>query len=370
MVLWRLAVEVLGGAGTIADGGAGVADPGAVADRSAWMVAIIPSAFVLAFAYSEGPSLLLVAATLLALHRRAFVWTALWALAAAAVRPVGVLLVVPIAVEVARTLLEGGPTPPGPTARGDGPARPGAGTVLGMGAAVVAPLAGLGLAMAWLGSLTGDAGLPLRIQRQLRDGFRDPVTRLAQAVWDVTRGDFRDVYNLAFALAFIALAVVAVRRRQPLAWILYSVATLVVAGSANNIDSVRALRPAGPSARHRTGPVGRAALAPGPGGGGRQRRPGVADRGGAPRPGRPLTRPPAQRRPAVVGASSAARKNSSSSNRPDVGQEDLAVALEVHELLGQQEHAPVEVGVVHAVGLGRGPDPALLLEPRCRSPAG
>ena len=238
VVLWRLAVEALGGAGTIADGGAGVADPGAaVADRSAWMVAIIPSAFVLAFAYSEGPSLLLVAATLLALHRRAFAWTALWALAAAAVRPVGVLLVVPIAVEVARTLLEGGPTPPGPTARGDGPARPGAGTVLGMGAAVVAPLAGLGLAMAWLGSLTGDAGLPLRIQRQLRDGFRDPVTRLAQAVWDVTRGDFRDVYNLAFALAFIALAVVAVRRRQPLAWILYSVATLVVAGSANNIDS-------------------------------------------------------------------------------------------------------------------------------------
>ena len=64
-----------------------------------------------------------------------------------------------------------------------------------------------------------------------------PSPGLAQAVWDVTRGDFRDVYNLAFALAFIALAVVAVRRRQPLAWILYSVATLVVAGSANNIDS-------------------------------------------------------------------------------------------------------------------------------------
>lgn len=226
VVLWRLAAEVLGGAG-----GAGVAD------RSAWMVAIIPSAFVLAFAYSEGPSLLLVAAALLALHRRAFAWTALWALAAAAVRPVGVLLVVPIAVDVARTVLDHGPTPGRPATRDDDPPRRGAGTVLRMGAAVAAPLAGLGLAMAWLGSLTGDAGLPLRIQRQLRDGFRDPVTRLAQAVWDVTRGDFRDVYNLAFALAFLALVVVAVRRRQPLAWILYSVATLVVAGSANNIDS-------------------------------------------------------------------------------------------------------------------------------------
>ena len=72
-----------------------------IADRSAWMIALFPAAFVLAFAYSEGLALLLVAATLLALHRRAFVLAGLLAFVAAALRPVGGLLLVPIAIEPA-----------------------------------------------------------------------------------------------------------------------------------------------------------------------------------------------------------------------------------------------------------------------------
>ena len=207
VVLWRLATEVVGERG--------------VAVRSAWMVAVIPSAFVLAFAYSEGLSLLLVATTLLLVHRRRFWWVVPMGLAAAAVRPVGVLLVVPIAVEAVRSWRPA-------TLR----------SVAARVAAVAAPPAGLGLALWWIGAATGDIGLPFRIQRQLRDGFRDPLTRLGQAVWDVARLDFRDVYNLAFAVLFMLLLVVSVRRRQPLAWVAYSAVTLVVAASANNIDSL------------------------------------------------------------------------------------------------------------------------------------
>ena len=230
VVLWRLAVEVTG-------------DHDA-AGRSAWMVAVVPSAFVLAFAYSEGLSLLLVAATLLMAHRRAFWWVAALGLASSAVRPVGVLLVVPIGVEALRTLRASDlhptdlhPTDQHPTA-GRGADVPTSVAVAARLTAVVAPVVGLGLAMAWVGAATGDDGLPFRIQRQLRAGFRDPLTRLAQGIWDVARFDFRDVYNVAFAVAFIALVVLSVRRRQPLAWIAYSVTTLVVALSANNIDSL------------------------------------------------------------------------------------------------------------------------------------
>jgi hypothetical protein len=110
--------------------------------------------------------------------------------------------------------------------------------LLGGLAAVAAPVAGLALGILWIGATTGDLGEPLRIQRQLRAGFRDPVTRLAESMWDVARLDLRDVYNVAFAVLFIVLLVLSWRRRQPWSWLAYSAVTLVVGLSANNIDSL------------------------------------------------------------------------------------------------------------------------------------
>ena len=178
VVLWRLAVEALGGAGTIADGGAGVADPGAaVADR-------------VGLDGGDHPQRLRAGLRLLRGAQPPPGGRHVAGPAPAGLRVDGALGPRRRCRAPRRRAPGGadrgggGPDAAGGRAdatgadgRGDGPARPGAGTVLGMGAAVVAPLAGLGLAMAWLGSLTGDAGLPLRIQRQLRDGFRDPVTR-------------------------------------------------------------------------------------------------------------------------------------------------------------------------------------------------
>lgn len=249
-VLWRLAVEVLadrrprpafGDVGV--DMGAehsgwtrlrqlaspswtpdlGVSAARGVADRSAWMVALFPAAFVLAFAYSEGLALLLVAATLLALHRRAFVIAGLLALVAAALRPVGGLLLVPIAVELLRDRVTGSGPRPKPWD-----------WLVGLGG----PVAGLCAALVWIERSTGDLWLPVRLQGEIRGGFQDPVTRVLEPIGELVKGNFRDTYNLGFMVVLLFLSYVMVRRRQPVAWLAYAAVTLVLLLSSQVTDSL------------------------------------------------------------------------------------------------------------------------------------
>lgn len=217
LVLWRLVREVIDTAGRDSDSFAGRL-VGTVGDRSAWMVAIAPSAFVLAWAYTEGLALLLIAATLLALHRRAFAVAGLCALLSAALRPVGAVLLVPIVIELVRAR----PRPSWPAA----------------GAAVLGPLVGLVGALGVIAATTGDIWIPLDAQRELRGGFQDPVTRVLEPMGELVKGNFRDTYNLAFMLVLLALFVVAVRRRQPVSWLAYAGVTLVVTLSSQQTDSL------------------------------------------------------------------------------------------------------------------------------------
>ena len=189
-----------------------------VADRSAWMVAIFPAAFVLTFAYSEGLALLLVVATLLAVQRRAFAIAGLLALVAAALRPVGGLLLVPIAIELVRSR-------PRPTSRV-------------WAVAVGGPVAGLLGALVWIERSTGDFMLPVRLQRELRGGLQDPLTRMLEPIGEVFKGNFRDVYNLGFMIVFVFLGYVAVRRRQPLSWLVFAVVSSLFLLSSQVTDSL------------------------------------------------------------------------------------------------------------------------------------
>lgn len=204
LVVWRLVSEAL------EDRPAG--------DRSAWMVAIAPSAFVLAWAYTEGLALLLIAATLLALHRRAFALAGLFALLSSALRPVGAILLVPILVELVRTR----PRPPLPA----------------MAAAVLGPIVGFVGAILVIAATTRDLWIPFETQRELRGGFQDPVTRVLEPIGEVLTGNFRDVYNLSFMLVLLALFVVAVRRHQPMSWLAYAGVTLLVTLSSQQTDSL------------------------------------------------------------------------------------------------------------------------------------
>ena len=205
------------------------------ADRSAWVLALWPAAFVLVFAYAESLFVLAAAATLLLLHRRAFGLAGLLALVAALVRPVGLLLVVPAVVEVV-VAWSGRPDRPGP--RNDDDHRPPP-KVLGSVLAVLGAPVGTLLALTWISAASGDAwSAPLDVQRQLRAGFHEPVTRLVRAVADVATGDLRDVVNLAFAVVGIGLLIISFRRRQPWSWLAYSLVSLLVVLSANNVDSL------------------------------------------------------------------------------------------------------------------------------------
>jgi len=227
-VLWKLATEVLGTGGT---GGTGVV---LAANRSAVLIAIFPAAFILAFAYSEGLALLVVAGALLALQRRNFAIAGGLALLAASIRPVGGLLLIPIAIELARSR-------PRPAWWN---------WVIGLGG----PFIGLGLALVWIERSTGDLLLPLRLQRQLRGGFQDPLTRVLEPIGELFRGNFRDVYNLGFMVVLLLLFLFMVLGRRspsgvlgrdsalpvslPVSWIAYSGASLLLLLSSQVTDSL------------------------------------------------------------------------------------------------------------------------------------
>lgn len=213
VVLWHLVIDTL--------------DDRGAADRSAWMVALWPASFVLAMAYTESILVLAVAATLLALQRRSFALAGAAAAAAAMVRPTGVLLVVPVAVEAWRSWRHDDAESPWP------PPRLGA-VVVGL----LGPVLGLGAALGIVGRSSDDGWRgPFDVQRQLRGGFREPVTRLVHGVVDVGRGDLRYAPSVVLAVVAVGLVVVGARR-LPRSWTAYSVVTLAVALASPNIDSL------------------------------------------------------------------------------------------------------------------------------------
>lgn len=216
VLLWHLAREALadprGRTGLAPD------EAAAVGDRVAWVVAIVPAALVLAFAYTEGPALALTAGCLLAVQRRRWAWAGLLAALAAALRPVGGLLLVPIAIELWRCRPRPRPLP--------------------ALAALAGPLVGFVAALGAIAAATGSWTAPLDEQEPIRAGFRNPVVRAGEAVWSLLHGSATDAENVPFLVLFGVLVAVSVWRRQPWSWISLSVLTLLVATSAQTIDSL------------------------------------------------------------------------------------------------------------------------------------
>jgi hypothetical protein len=194
----------------------------ATASRAAWFAALFPFASVLVLGYAESVAMLLAVLMFLALRSRHFGWAALAGVGAGLCRPVGALLVVPAAVEVWRDW--------GAAAARERVARMGA---------VVAPLVGVGLYLAWVGAEFGDAWLPIDQQNRatLRGGFQDPFSRSVDAVSDVFHHHFSSAVHLAWATGFVVLLVV-VARRLPASYTWYGAGTLLVALSAQNLDSL------------------------------------------------------------------------------------------------------------------------------------
>lgn len=195
-------------------------DP-ALAERAVWLTALFPSAFVLVWAYAEGLFLLAAVGTFLAVRSRRYELAAALALVASLTRPLGVLLAVPIAIEALRD-----------RHRIDAP-----GTVARV-VAVLAPVAGLGVYLIWVGQTFGDSRLPFTDQNELRGEFVNPVVRVLRGLGDLAGPErFGDGLHIPFAIAFVVLLVL-VFRHWPVSYGVFAALVLVAALSADNLNSL------------------------------------------------------------------------------------------------------------------------------------
>lgn len=193
-----------------------------LAERAAWLLALLPPALVLVLGYAESVLLALTIGAFLALRQQRWWVAAALGVAAGLCRPVGVALVLPAAVEAARGLA----------------AVPWRGWVA-RAAAVLAPVVGLTSYLVWVGAEFGDWRLPMRLQEteELRGGYANPVTRAWESITGLFGDErFGDGLHAPWILLYLALVVVLLWR-WPLAYGLYAGAMLVVALAAEDIGS-------------------------------------------------------------------------------------------------------------------------------------
>ena len=194
----------------------------ALARRAVWFAAFTPAAFVLVWGYSEALWGCLAVGAVLALRRKRWWWAAALGFLGGLVRPVGVLLALPALVEGARGWRSTG-------------AREGAARL----AAMVAPLAGTGTYLAWVGHRFGDPLLPFSIQQEerFRGDVADPVSALWRTAGDVAAGDLGiPAFRLLWAAALVAV-VVHTARRWPASYTALAAASVLVALSTERLGS-------------------------------------------------------------------------------------------------------------------------------------
>jgi hypothetical protein len=189
-----------------------------LARRAAWLTALAPPAFVLVMGYSEPLFLCLAVAAFIWMRQGRWWWVAGAGLLAGLTRPVGLLLVVPIAIVAVR----GG-------ARGPIAARL---------AAVLAPLAGTAAFLGWVGVRFGDPTLPFRVQNI--DGLRgrtvSPLATGAHAVTGLLTGAAGRQLHFLWVVVAVALVVV-VFLQWPLEYGAYAALTVLAGLSAQHLGS-------------------------------------------------------------------------------------------------------------------------------------
>jgi Mannosyltransferase (PIG-V) len=195
----------------------------ALARRSVWLLALAPAAYSLVLGYADAALLLCAIVTVLAARKSRWWWAAAAGLLAGGLRPLGLLLVVPVVVEVWRTRRD----------------RRDAMRWVATGAAVLAPLAGAGAYLGWVGAQFGDPWLPLRIQQQ--GGHRGPLAAPFAAMWhnatSVLHGHhLGSALHIPWVLLCLVLLVVAFAR-LPVTYGAFAAAVLAVSLTSSNLDS-------------------------------------------------------------------------------------------------------------------------------------
>ena len=197
-------------------------DPG-LARRSVWLLALAPSAYSLVLAYADALLLLCAVVVFLGIRTDRWWWAAAAGAAAGASRPVGVLLVVPVAVELwsRRSTLSG------------------SGARVAGGAALAAPVVGAGAYLAWVDHRFGTPWLPFTVQQE--SGHRGQLAVPFDAMWHdglaaLHGHHLGSALHIPWILVCAALVVVA-WRRLPRSYALFAAAVLVVSLTSTNLDS-------------------------------------------------------------------------------------------------------------------------------------
>ncbi len=197
-------------------------NPG-LARRAGWLLGLAPSAYTLVLGYADATLLLCSIVTLLGARTGRWWWAATAGILAGLVRPVGILLVIPVLVEVVRVRRA-------PATALNWTARV---------AAVGAPIVGTGIYLGWVDRQFGDALLPFRVQQQL--GHRGSLTFPFVAMWHNATSVFHghhigSALHIPWVILAVILLVVAFRR-LPVSYGLFAAAVLAVSLTSSNLDS-------------------------------------------------------------------------------------------------------------------------------------
>ena len=194
-----------------------------LARRSVWLFALAPPAYALVLGYADSALILCAVVTFFAVRSDRWWWAGAAGLVAGLVRPVGILLVVPIAIELWRTQRS----------------RSSATRWLGPVAALAAPVIGTAGYLWWVGSQFGDPWLPFRVQEQ--NGHRGAITVPLPAMWhDLTAmahgHHVGSALHVPWVLLCLVLLVVAFRR-LPISYAAFTAVVLAVSMTSSNLDS-------------------------------------------------------------------------------------------------------------------------------------
>lgn len=206
--LWILVRHDLGDAG--------------LARRSVWLLSLAPAAYTMVLAYADAALLLGSVVTFLAARSGRWWWAAAAGLVAGTVRPVGILLVVPVAIELWSQ--RSSATVPSRAARMS---------------ALLAPVVGSGAYLGWVAWQFGDPWLPMRVQ--LRTGLRGSVTLPFGAMGHNLASAFHGhqlvaASHVLWVVACVVLTVVALRR-LPVSYGAFAAVVLVVSLASSNLNS-------------------------------------------------------------------------------------------------------------------------------------
>ena len=195
--------------------------PSDVARRSAWLLALAPSAFVLVLGYAEALFLVLAIGIFLAVRRRRWLPAVALGLLAGLCRPGGFVVAIPVVVEAVRAWRAAT-----------------AAERVRVELAVAAPFVGVGLYLVWVDHVFGDALLPYRVQARanLKGAFTDPVSSISDAVSGMFHGHLGTGLHVPWMIVVVVLVVLAFRR-LPASYGAFAAVSVASAVTSANLDS-------------------------------------------------------------------------------------------------------------------------------------